>query len=168
MALTTLPTPPSTASPNDFDDRADAFVAALPTMVTEINAVLPTIDSAAASAATASAAAAAALAATGYVASSVQSLSLTTGSKTTNLVETGKSFAVNDAVTLVRRSNANARMRGSVTAFTAGSGAMTTNVTLIPGDTGGPFTDWVVMLTVFEPPFTVELQDFAIAAATAL
>jgi len=39
MAITPLPTPvPSTGSPDDFDARADAFLGALPTFVTEANA----------------------------------------------------------------------------------------------------------------------------------
>lgn len=35
--ITALPTPPSTSDPSTFDSRADAFIAALPTFVTETN-----------------------------------------------------------------------------------------------------------------------------------
>ena len=35
--ISTLPAPPSTASPADFDSRADAFLGALPTLRSEIN-----------------------------------------------------------------------------------------------------------------------------------
>lgn len=39
MAITALPTPPSSSSPSNFDTRADAFLGALPTFVTEANAL---------------------------------------------------------------------------------------------------------------------------------
>lgn len=38
-SVTALPTPPSTASPSNFDSRADAFMNALPTFQTETDAV---------------------------------------------------------------------------------------------------------------------------------
>ena len=38
MAITALPTPPSRAAPSTFSTLADAFIAALPTFVTEANA----------------------------------------------------------------------------------------------------------------------------------
>jgi len=38
-SVTALPTPPSTASPSTFDARADAFLTALPTNQTEVNAL---------------------------------------------------------------------------------------------------------------------------------
>lgn len=41
MALTPLPTPPSRDDPVNFSARADAFMAALPTLVTEFNAGAP-------------------------------------------------------------------------------------------------------------------------------
>lgn len=37
--ITALPTPPSSSSPSNFDTRADAFLGALPTFVTQTNAV---------------------------------------------------------------------------------------------------------------------------------
>ncbi|WP_304344957.1 hypothetical protein, partial [Campylobacter showae] len=37
--ITKLPQPPTTAEPQNFDDRADAFVGALPKFVTETNEV---------------------------------------------------------------------------------------------------------------------------------
>lgn len=44
MSITTLPTPPSTASPSNFDSRADAFLGALPTFVTEANALATDVN----------------------------------------------------------------------------------------------------------------------------
>jgi len=39
MAITALPTPPSRQDPSNFNDRADAFLTALPTFQTEANAL---------------------------------------------------------------------------------------------------------------------------------
>ena len=39
MAITPLPTPPSRSDPENFADRADAFLAALPDFGTEANAL---------------------------------------------------------------------------------------------------------------------------------
>jgi len=59
MPLTALPTPaPSRADPANFSTRADALLTALPGLVTEINAELPTIQLAAANGTAAATAAA--------------------------------------------------------------------------------------------------------------
>jgi hypothetical protein len=47
MPITALPTPPATTDLANFDTRADAFLAALPTFVTEANAQAETVDAAA-------------------------------------------------------------------------------------------------------------------------
>jgi hypothetical protein len=46
MALTPLPTPPSRDDPANFAARGDAFLGALPTFASELNAELPTINEA--------------------------------------------------------------------------------------------------------------------------
>jgi hypothetical protein len=46
MAITALPTPPATTDLANFDARADAFVAALPTFVTEANQLAVDVDAA--------------------------------------------------------------------------------------------------------------------------
>lgn len=38
-SISALPTPPSTSSPSDFDAKADAFLGALPTLRTQVNAI---------------------------------------------------------------------------------------------------------------------------------
>ena len=43
MGITALPNPPNSGNPATFNDDADTFLGALPTMVTEINALLPSI-----------------------------------------------------------------------------------------------------------------------------
>jgi hypothetical protein len=47
MPITALPTPPTTTDLANFDSRADAFVAALPTFVTETNQLAVDVDAAA-------------------------------------------------------------------------------------------------------------------------
>lgn len=67
--ITALPTPPSTTDPVNFDSRADAFLAALPTFQAETNAVATEVNNAnttaQGAAATATAAASLATATTG-------------------------------------------------------------------------------------------------------
>ena len=43
MGITALPNPPNSGNPATFNDDADTFLGALPTMVTEFNALLPSI-----------------------------------------------------------------------------------------------------------------------------
>ena len=50
MTITALPTPPSRSDPSNFSARADAFMTALPTFVTETNATAVAADADAASA----------------------------------------------------------------------------------------------------------------------
>ncbi len=57
MAITPLPTPPSRQDPVNFNDRADAFLSALPTFVTEANTTATTISNQEASAVAAASAA---------------------------------------------------------------------------------------------------------------
>lgn len=64
MAITALPTPPSRQDPTNFNDRADAFLGALPTFQTEANALQVNVNT---SEANAVASAAAVLAATNIV-----------------------------------------------------------------------------------------------------
>jgi hypothetical protein len=44
MAITALPTPPSRSDPANFADRGDAFLGALPTFVTEANALATAVN----------------------------------------------------------------------------------------------------------------------------
>lgn len=52
MTITVLPTPPLRSDPTNFAVRADAFLAALPTFVTEANTLVSTVNTGASNAAT--------------------------------------------------------------------------------------------------------------------
>jgi hypothetical protein len=168
MPITALPPAPSRSdTPANFVSKADAFVAALPQFVTDANALETNVTTQATNAASSATAASgsatnaqtaansaqtsanAAVAATGYAATSNTSLSIATGATALALNETGKAFQVNDRVTLMRKSAGATRMRGAVTAFTPGTGAMTVSIDQLVGS-GGPFTDWMVVHSNFE------------------
>ena len=184
--ITALPTPvPQASDPANFASRADALLTALPTFVSETNAVatnahanaaeadtdataaqssarsVSTSATAAATSAAAAAASAAAAAASApgggsspaaagspYISTSTTSLSVSTGSKAITLADTGRAFAVGDPVTIIRRTAPAIRMSGLLTAVDASAATFTINVTAI-GGSGGPFTDWICILTAF-------------------
>lgn len=164
-SITPLPTPPQTSDPADFDERADAFLAALPTMVTQENAAIAAINTvagevsanasgaagsasaAAASAATAGVAATASVASAGYMVDSASSFSIGTGSKAFAVLS-GKNFAASDQVVVLRKGDSAARMYGTVSSYVGTT--LTLNITSYLGS-GGPFTDWIIAEKVFEP-----------------
>lgn len=168
-----LPTAPSRSqSPDTFSDDADAFLGALPAFGTQLNAAAvateanagaaETAATTAESAATAAdAAAAAAVGATGYSATSVTSFSIGTGSKAFT-TQSGKSFAASgDRVTAISRANPYNRMRG---AATYSGTTLTITVDEIEGS-GGPFTDWLLILSALEPLAPFGKQGVWIPAA---
>jgi hypothetical protein len=169
--LTSLPSFPQRGidTASAFRTKADAAMRALPVMVEEINGLLPTIDAAATNAEIATAAANAAIAATTFVGTSAQSNTLTTGAGKDFATQAGRSFLPDDAITCIRRGDASARLRGTCAAYDSGSGALTVDVTSVPGDaSAGAFTDWIVMHAAFEPPLTDEVIAAAIGAALVL
>ncbi len=169
MAITALPTPPSTSSPSDFASKADAFLGALPTFVTEANALQANVNSNESTASTAATAAttqagiattqagisttqagiasAAAASAAGWSATSSTSMAIGTGAKTLT-IETSKQFVVGTDIRVSRTSDAaNTYVYGKVTSYNSGSGAL--GFTVAAGDTAGSgtFTDWTVSLS---------------------
>lgn len=178
MPISALPTAPARTDPPDtFISRADAFVGALSTFVTEANALETNVNAKEASA-TSSAASAldsknaaatsatTAVNATNYTATSDTSLSLTAGAKAITLNQTGKDFANGDSVTLVRRSDNTKRMKGAVSL--ADMVAKTMTVTVAASDiegSGGPYTDWFVMLSALDPAAPVKALAIAFAVA---
>lgn len=99
-----------------------------------------------------------ALTSPGTSGTSTTSLAISLGSKSLTLAQTGKSFVVGQYVQIVSLANTSNFMIGAITAFTAGTGAMTVNVTYVSG-TGSP-ASWAV--THSSPPLVdVTAQMFA-------
>lgn len=126
MTISVLPTPPSRTSPGDFSTKADAFIAALPTFVTETNAVAVALN----------------LAATNST--STTSLTVGTGAKSLT-VDAGKSYQPGMSVKIARTASSSNWMHGDVTSYDAGTGALVVNATNTLGS--GTFTDWTVTLS---------------------
>lgn len=174
-----LPETPSTSDPANFDTEGDAFLGALPTLRSQFNTeagkVYTNAVEAADAATTASAASTTAqaaqtlvVAASGYFATSASSLSVTAGTKTVVLVESGKAFAAGDAIAIVRKSDPETRMYGSID--TGGVSGQTLTVSVASDGlvgSGGPFTDWMVIHTAFlqAGASAAELRELASAYA---
>lgn len=134
--ITSLPTAPTRADPASFSARADAFLAALPTLVNELN------DFAAGLLA-------------GFSTTSTTSLTVGTGSKTLT-VGTGLAFYIGCNVAISRTSAGATQMFGAVTAYDSATGAMTVSVASSAGS--GTYTDWTVNIAATSTP---ELPDSA-------
>ena len=157
MTISALPSAPNKAidTTQQFADKADAFVAALSTFVTEANALQVDVNSkqstatSAASTATtqadlAAASAASAIAAPGTSATSTTSLAVGTGSKSLT-VETGKDLVVGMAVMIVSTVSPSNWMHGIITSYTTGTGALVVTVDTISGS--GTITAWTVSIS---------------------
>lgn len=184
--ITALPTPaPSTADPDNFNTRADALLAALPTMVTEENAAITAMntvadevtDSAAdalASQVAAAASATAAINATTLVRRATNSLSIGTGAKNlTGLNSPAQAtFANGDEVMLIDATNQNNRMWGAVSSAVMGSGTMTVTVTGTNFTGSGTIANWIVCLSALAPSESyasaLTARNYHIAAAAIL
>jgi len=169
MTITALPTPPSRAdSPGDFSAKADALLGALPAFVTEANALQADVNAkqatatdqagiaaaqagvattqagvATTQAAAAAASAASALAAPGTNATSATSVAVGTGAKSLT-IQPGKSLAIGMSVVIAATASPANRMTGYVTAYDAGTGALTVMASAAAGS--GTFADWTVSL----------------------
>lgn len=110
---------------------------------------------AATSATDAAASAASALTAPGTNATSITSLAIGTGSKSLTLAQTGKSFVVGQWVSITNTASPSTQwMLGAITAFTAGTGAMTVSVAASAGT--GTLTTWAIAASA---PITVSLSN---------
>lgn len=162
MSLPTLPVAPSRARPATFADEGDAFLGTLPAwgaaleafgiQVSE-DAVQAAADAASAaaaaigaasSAAASAASAASALAAPGTSATSTTSLAIGTGAKAL-IIQTGKAYAVGQFVTVASTASPTNYLLGQITAYDAGTGALTVQVGSVGG--AGTFAAWTVALT---------------------
>lgn len=143
--ISPLPTAPSRAdAPALFVSRADAFVAALATLRTEINAVVVWIALQVAACSAALAQQVALLATAGFSGTSTTSNTIGTGTKTF-AIETNRSFVVGSPVKVsVTASPAANYMNGVVSAYNSGTGALTVEVADTLG--AGTFAAWTVSL----------------------
>jgi hypothetical protein len=145
MAITPLPTPPSRDDAANFSDRADAFLGALPTFVTETNALAADIDD---SADAAAASANSALNAPGTNATSTASVTIGMGSKTFP-IQTGKAFAKGQTMVAAYNGAPNTQMQGVIIAHDPVAGSVTINVDATSGT--GTYADWTLSLTAGVP-----------------
>jgi len=118
------------------------FVPALAQVVAVAGNTVTQATNAAASASAASTSATLAQNAPGTQATTTTSLSISLGSKSLTLAQTGKNFVVGQYVQIVSTASTDNWMVGAITAFTSGTGAMTVNVTHIGGT--GTIAAWAV------------------------
>jgi hypothetical protein len=121
--ITQLPDPPSTADPANFSAEADAFIAALPVLVDEINEFGAALNS------------------LSTTSTSVSSVLIGTGTKNFT-VETGKSYFVGMSLKLAF--DATNWMVGEVISYNSGTGALSVNVVKKNGS--GTYAAWVITL----------------------
>jgi len=118
------------------DTQAAAASTSAGAALTSQNAALASQNAAAASAASS-------LTAPGTNATSATSMTVGSGAKAFTLAQTGKSFVVGQWVSVCDSATPTANwMLGGITAFNAGTGAITVNVTVAAGTLTG--TSWVV------------------------
>ncbi len=127
MPLPTLPSPPTRADPSTFNDRADAFLAALPGFATACNALEQSLQL------------------TSTVATSTTSLSVSTGAKTIT-TQTGKAWVVGAFLYIVAAASPSNYMVGQVSSYDSATGALGVSVSTANG--GGTFASWVIGLSV--------------------
>ncbi|MCU7841901.1 MAG: hypothetical protein KZQ94_21325 [Candidatus Thiodiazotropha sp. (ex Troendleina suluensis)] len=162
QTITDLPTPPTRSEPSTFDDRADAFLGAIPNLADEIDLWTGELNTtqgevnasevnagnhAAAALASQNAAAisaASAVMAPGSSASSTTSLLITNGPKSLT-IQTGKEFVKGQLVSVASDADpSGAAMYGAITNYNATTGALDINVSNNVGV--GTHNDWVIGL----------------------
>lgn len=136
VAITALPTPPSRSTPSDFSTKADAFIAALPTFVTEANAQ------------------AAALELNSTTANSTTSLAIGTGEKSLT-VDVSKSYQPGMSLKIAYTTGPTNWMHGDVVSYNSGTGALVVNVTTISGS--GTQAVWTITFSAPTETGKIEL-----------
>ncbi|MFA5285003.1 MAG: ubiquitin-activating E1 FCCH domain-containing protein [Smithellaceae bacterium] len=129
--ITALPTPPSRLVPSTFSTLADAFLAALPTFATEVNAVATALNF------------------TSTTSTSSTSLTIGTGAQSLT-VEASKCYVKGMTVKIAY--DATNWMQGEVTSYNDETGALVVNVTITNGS--GTQTDWAISLGCASPVAT--------------
>lgn len=180
--VTPLPTAPQrlTDAPAVFVPKADAMMAALPTFTTQMSAVGAAAQangaaaetaatSAEAAKASAETAAVVAIGTSTLVSTCATSVSLSVGAKSLTGLQSGRTFANGQRATLIRVSDPTSQGSGLISAFSGGT-TLTLTLDTVFGAIG-PFTDWLLVLSVFAPspaPTTSEFnsaRNFALNAA---
>lgn len=144
MTITALPPAPSRADPVTFADKADDWVAALELFTTEANELQEDVNAkqfqvsedaitAADAAIEAAFSAATALNAPGTQATSVTTLSLSIGSKSITLLQTGKAFTEGQWVAVTSRNATDNWMIGRITSYDSVNGLMDVDVSQFSG-----------------------------------
>jgi len=106
----------------------------------------------------AEAAALTAINAPGTSGTSTTSLAVGTGAKACT-TQTGKAWAIGQQVTLARTSDpVNIRMVGIITAYDAGTGALTVSVSSTTGS--GTFTDWTISLSATAAGLRLQVVEY--------
>ncbi|MBB6191204.1 hypothetical protein FHS51_001426 [Sphingobium wenxiniae] len=145
-AIDPLPTPPSRSdAPATFITRADAFVAAMAVLATQMNAFGEAVEEAAQ--------------ATNYNATSSSSVAIGTGSKSFT-ASTGRLLKAGQFVSIASASGPGNAMLGTVISYDPVTGALVVNVTAVTGS--GTFDSWMIALSV--NPAVLSVINAAIAA----
>jgi len=143
MSITPLPPAPSRTDPLNFSQRADDLLAALPTFVTEANALENSVIASVSSA------------------TSSSSITVSTGVKNIT-VQTGKSFTPNSWVSIVCTTDPSKALLAQVVSYNSATGALSVNVTATTGS--GTATNWFVHYT---SPQTILTQQAGLATLDA-
>lgn len=147
MSITALPSPPSTNDTANFATKADALLAALPTFVTETNAV------------------AVAMNLNSTTDTSASSVAIGTGAKSFT-VTTGKSYQPGMWLVIADTAAPSTnQMIGTVTSYDTGTGALVMNITAILGS--GTKTAWVISQTASGGAIAGPLATSGITGAAA-
>jgi hypothetical protein len=141
MALTPLPTPPTTNDPGNFDARADAWVLAQQTLVVEFNAALVEFNG---DVEAALAAIDARVAAGGFVATSTTNMELGTGTKSFT-IQPGRAIGAGTFILLASTASPSNYMIGQVQTYNANTGAVTASMDSVGGT--GTFAAWTLTTT---------------------
>jgi hypothetical protein len=138
MTITALPTPPSRDDAANFAARGDAFLGALPTFVTEANALGAQVSTDAAAAA---AAAATAVASPNTQGTSTTSLTIGAGAKTLT-IQTGKTITASMWAAITSTADGSNWMAGPVTSYNSGTGQLILDVQEVGGS--GTLASWTI------------------------
>lgn len=138
MTITALPTPPSRDDAANFAARGDAFLGALPTFVTEANALGAQVSTDAAAAA---AAAATAVASPNTQGTSTTSLTIGAGAKTLTM-QTGKTITASMWAAITSSADGSNWMAGPVTSYNSGTGQLILDVQEVGGS--GTLASWTI------------------------